>query len=272
MKEVLDVFSHTAALKVNQLNSSKSRYMVMTMLAGFFVGLGIVLIFTIGGMLVPGDFAGAKIVMGISFGIALSLVIMAGADLFTGNNMVMTIGTLKKETTWRDTLRIWIYSYFGNFAGSILVAVLFFYSGLASGDTADFINTTAIAKMNTPFVELLIRGILCNILVCLAVWCSVKLKEETAKLIMIFWCLFAFITSGFEHSVANMTLLSISLMIPHPETVSLVGMAANLIPVTIGNIIGGAIFVGAAYWYGLTDKQPKLAVVRTQEIKKDASR
>lgn len=272
MKEVLDVFSHTAALKVNQLNLSKSRYIVMTMLAGFFVGLGIVLIFTIGGMLVPGNFAGAKIVMGISFGIALSLVIMAGADLFTGNNMVMTIGTLKKETTWRDTLRIWIYSYFGNFAGSILVAVLFFYSGLASGNTADFINTTAIAKMNTPFVELLIRGILCNILVCLAVWCSVKLKEETAKLIMIFWCLFAFITSGFEHSVANMTLLSISLMIPHPETVSLVGMAANLIPVTIGNIIGGAIFVGAAYWFGLTDKQPKLVAVRTQEFKKDASR
>jgi len=71
---------------------------------------------------------------------------------------------------------------------------------------------------------------------------------------MIFWCLFAFITSGFEHSVANMTLLSISLMVPHPETVSLAGLVANLVPVTIGNIIGGAVFVGAAYWYANTEK------------------
>ncbi len=98
------------------------------------------------------------------------------------------------------------------------------------------------------------RGILCNILVCLAVWCAFKLKEETAKLIMIFWCLFAFITSGFEHSIANMTLLSLSLMVPHPDTVSLAGLAANLVPVTIGNIIGGAVFIGAAYWFANSEK------------------
>ena len=112
----------------------------------------------------------------------------------------------------------------------------------------------AADKMNAPFMELLFRGILCNILVCLAVWCSFKLKEETAKLIVIFWCLFAFITSGFEHSIANMSLLSIALMIPHPETVSMIGLAANLVPVTIGNIIGGAMFIGAGYWFGNSEK------------------
>jgi len=114
----------------------------------------------------------------------------------------------------------------------------------------DYVNSAASNKMNAPFIELLMRGILCNILVCLAVWCAYKLKEETAKLIIIYWCLFAFITSVFEHSVANMTLLSFSLLIPHPETVSLAGLTANLIPVTIGNVIGGVVFVGAAYWYG----------------------
>jgi len=108
--------------------------------------------------------------------------------------------------------------------------------------------------MNAPFLELFMRGILCNTLVCLAIWCSMKLKEETAKLIMIFWCLFAFITSGFEHSVANMTLLSISLFIPHPETVSWAGLAANLVPVTLGNIVGGMLFVGIAYWYIAREK------------------
>ncbi len=255
MKETIATFSEMAVSKVNQLNSSKAKYLTVTMMAGFFVGLGVILIYTIGGLLGPSGFAGTKIIMGVSFGIALSLVLMAGADLFTGNNMIMTIGTLMKKTTVYETLQNWTFSYFGNFAGSILVAALFFYSGLASGDTADFIIKAASTKMNTPFMELLIRGILCNILVCLATWCAVKLKEETAKLILIFWCLFAFITSGFEHSIANMTLLSISLLVPHPETVSLAGMAANLVPVTIGNIIGGALFIGAAYWFSNTEKR-----------------
>ena len=255
MKATLAVFSDTAASKVKQLNTSKSRYLVLAMMAGFYVGLGIILIFTIGGLLGPTDFAGTNIIMGASFGIALSLVLMAGADLFTGNNMIMAIGTLSKKTTWLETIQIWIFSYAGNFAGSILVAALFFYSGLASGGMVDYLTVAASAKMNAPFMELLIRGILCNILVCLAAWCACKLKDETAKLIMIFWCLFAFITSGFEHSVANMTLLSLSLMVPHPETVSLAGLAANLVPVTIGNIIGGAVFVGAAYWFANTEKE-----------------
>ncbi|NYF24424.1 formate/nitrite transporter family protein [Sporosarcina sp. JAI121] len=259
MKATIAVLGDTAVSKVNQLQTSKSRYLTLTMMAGFFLGFGIILIFTIGGLLGPTNFAGTKLIMGITFGIALSLVLMAGADLFTSNNMIMTIGTLTKKTTWYETIQIWTFSYLGNFAGAILVAALFFYSGLASGDTADYINTAASAKMNTPFVELLIRGILCNILVCLAVWCAFKLKEETAKLIMIFWCLFAFITSGFEHSIANMTLLSIALMVPHPETVSLAGLAANLVPVTIGNIIGGAVFIGAAYWFANSEKNLEIS-------------
>src|SRR5690625_6070877 len=137
MKATIDAFSNTATSKVNQLNNSKSKYMTLAMLAGFFVGLGIILIFTIGGLLAPDNYAGTKIIMGVSFGITLSLVIMAGSDLFTGNTMTITIGTLMKKTTWLETLRIWLYSYVGNFAGSILVAALFFYSGLALGHTGD---------------------------------------------------------------------------------------------------------------------------------------
>ncbi|WP_317624096.1 formate/nitrite transporter family protein [Salipaludibacillus neizhouensis] len=259
MKEVIESFGNTAALKVGQMNASKGKFFVSGMMAGFFVGLGIILIFTIGGLLSPISIAATKIVMGVSFGVALSLVLMAGADLFTGNNMIMTIGTLEKQTTWKDAWKIWGFGFLANFAGSILAAALYFYSGLWQCATADFITATASAKMNAPFMELLVRGILCNILVCLAVWCSVKLKDDTAKLIMIFWCLFAFITSGFEHSIANMTVLSIGLMVPHPDTVSLAGMAANLIPVSIGNMIGGVVFVGAAYWYSISDTKPNRA-------------
>ncbi|PGS50648.1 formate/nitrite transporter family protein [Bacillus sp. AFS041924] len=271
MKEVINTIGNVAKVKTNQVTDSKSKYMVPTMMAGFFVGLGIILIFTIGGLLSPTAFAGTKIIMGVSFGIALSLVIMAGADLFTGNNMIMTIGMLEKKVSWTDTFKVWGFSYLGNLIGSILVAILFAYSGLANGGVADFINNAAATKMNAPFMELLIRGILCNILVCLALWCSFKMKSESGKLIMVFWCLFAFITSGFEHSVANMTLLSISLFIKHPETVTLAGMVSNLLPVTIGNIIGGALFVGAAYWVSGSEAKNKKFSTANMKDKQQAS-
>ena len=116
---------------------------------------------------------------------------------------------------------------------------------------------SAAGKMAPTSVELFLRGIMCNILVCLAAWSFYKLKSEAAKLIMIFWCLYAFITAGFEHSIANMTLLTIALMIPHKANVSLQGYIHNLTAVTLGNFVGGAIFVGLAYWYISKEKDEK---------------
>jgi nitrite transporter NirC len=252
--EEINKVSISALKKSELLKKSKMRYLTSSALAGIYVGFGILLIFTIGGLLSAVHSPATKIVMGASFGIALSLVLLAGSELFTGNNMTMTIGALDKKVTWLDSTNIWIYSFVGNFVGSLVIAAMFVGAGLAKGDTAAFILKTAQVKMATPSMELLLRGILCNMLVCLASWCAVKLKEETAKLIMIFWCLFAFITTGFEHSVANMTLLSLSLMIPHGAAISIGGLAHNLIWVTIGNFIGGAVFIGAAYWYVSKEK------------------
>ncbi|MBU3114611.1 formate/nitrite transporter family protein [Clostridium lacusfryxellense] len=247
--EEINKVSISAVKKSELLKKSKMRYLTSSALAGIYVGFGILLIFTIGGLLSASQSPATKIVMGASFGIALSLVIMAGSELFTGNNMTMTIGSLEKKVTWLDSANIWIYSFLGNFAGSVALAAIFVGAGLAKGTTAAFILKTSQAKMATPSMELFLRGILCNMLVCLAVWCAIKLKEETAKLIMIFWCLFAFITTGFEHSIANMTLLSVSLMVPHGAAISMGGLAHNLIWVTLGNFVGGAVFIGAAYWY-----------------------
>ena len=161
------------------------------------MGLGIFLIMTIGGVTSQNGYQ-YKIFMGLGFGIALSLVIMAGSELFTGNNMAMFSGMLNKKITVKDGISIWIFSYLGNLAGSMLVGLLFFLSNAANKEVAGFLLNTAKSKMNTPAPDLFFKGILCNILVCLAVLSAVKLKEETAKLIMIFWCLFAFITTGFE--------------------------------------------------------------------------
>lgn len=245
-QELIQSLTNAAVAKEGLLKKGLLRYLLLAMFAGFFVGLGIILIFTIGGVL--GDSPAKRIVMGLSFGIALSLVLMVGSELFTGNNMIMTVGSLEKKVSWITTLKIWIYSYIGNLLGSVLVAWLYFMTNLAKGDVGNFIIKVTETKMNAPFSDLFFRGILCNVLVCLAVLTFIKLKEETAKLIMVFWCLFAFITSGFEHSIANMTLMAIGLFLPHPETVSVAGYMANLVPVTLGNMVGGAIILGLGYW------------------------
>ncbi len=247
--EEINKLSASAIKKEKLFKQSKMKYLVSAGLAGLYIGLAIVFIFTIGAMLYSGHSPASKIVMGASFGIGLSLVLLCGSDLFTGNTLIMPIGALEKKVSWKSAATITVFSYIGNFVGSVLLAGLFVASGLATGDTAEFILKGAAGKMAPTFMQLFIRGILCNILVCLAVWSFYKLKEETAKLIMIFWCLYAFISSGFEHSVANMTLLTIALMIPHKASISLNSWIHNLTAVTLGNLVGGAIFVGLAYWY-----------------------
>ncbi|WP_297428986.1 formate/nitrite transporter family protein [Clostridium sp.] len=237
-----------AKAKVNLLRTNKLGYLISSMLAGLYVGMGIMLIFSIGGLLGGSASPAAKIVMGVSFGVALSLVIMAGSELFTGNNFIMTAASLKGEVKWTDTINIWVVCFIGNLVGSIIAGYMFYVTGLSAGPVGEFIAKTSATKMSIPFWPLLIRGIFCNILVCLATWCSFKLKSESGKLVMIFWCLFAFITAGFEHSVANMTLLTIGLLNPGAASVSVMGYAYNIGVVTLGNMIGGAVFLALPYY------------------------
>ncbi|ATD54534.1 formate/nitrite transporter family protein [Clostridium chauvoei] len=243
--------AHSAEVKINLLKRSKSRYIVSAMLGSLFVSLGIMLIYSIGGIMHHGGSPFYKITMGVSFGVALSLVLMAGGDLFTSNSMIMTMGALEKTVTWVDAIQIWFASWFGNILGGVVGAVLFVQAGLASGKSdyiGEFIVSNVAAKINTPFMPLLIKGILCNILVCLAVWMCYKLKEETAKILMIFWCLFTFITAGFEHSVANMGLLAMGVMLD-PGTITIGGYMYNIIVVSLGNFIGGVVFLALPYYY-----------------------
>lgn len=247
--ETLDFLVGAAVKKADFLKASKGRYILASAFAGFYVGLGILLIMVIGSMGAASGFAYGKMLMGLSFGIALSLVIMTGSELFTGNNMIMMAGVLDKKVTFMDACGIWLYSYIGNFLGSFLIGFSFVMTGISGTSVGDFILKVSAGKMSGAFMPLLFKGIICNVLVCLAVLCALKMKSESGKLIMIFWCLFAFITIGAEHSVANMTIFSMSLLMPHTDPVSFAGMLQNLIPVTIGNFIGGGLVLGAGYFY-----------------------
>lgn len=257
--------AHYAEKKIKYLKQSKIGYLTAAALAGMYIGIAMIFIFTIGGYLHSANSPAYKIVMGASFGIALSLVMVAGSELFTGTNMVMAIGALEKKTSWLDALKIWAASWIGNFIGSAATVILFLGTGLAKGTTGKFIIEGAQGKIAPTALQIFSRGILCNILVCLAVWCFYKLKSETAKLIMIFWCLFAFITSGFEHSVANMTLLPLAAILSNGIEVTAAGVAHNLIFATLGNLVGGAIFVALPYW--ISSSKNKVEVKSNSNIK-----
>jgi nitrite transporter NirC len=187
--------------------------------------------------------------MGACFGIALTLVVFAGSELFTGHTMFMAFGVLRGTIAARDLQSSWVMTWVGNLIGSALLAGIFYLGGGGQvlRDGADLIFKAADYKMNSPAVALVARGILCNWLVCLALWTSARATSDSAKCILIFWCLFAFIACGFEHSVANMTIFSVALLGNHPPQVNLVGMLHNLAWVTLGNAIAGVLFMAGAY-------------------------
>ncbi|HAX45324.1 MAG TPA: nitrite transporter NirC [Nitrospina sp.] len=235
--------------KIAFMQKSPLSYTVLSALAGIYVGFGIVLIFSIAGP-IAADGGGAylKLIMGPSFGIALSLVIFAGSELFTGNNMVFAVGHITKRVGLTPIIALFILCFVGNFLGSAFLAGLVIAGGSLTEASQALVLKVAAAKMALGPQEAFIRGILCNWLVCLAVWISLKTQSDTAKLVMIFWCLFAFISSGYEHSIANQTLLSMAMFLPHGPEISIGGFVHNQIFVTLGNLVGGGVFVGLVYW------------------------
>ena len=210
-----------------------------------------------------------KVLAGAVFGTGLMLVLIAGGELFTGNTMMIS-GVLDRKVTIKAMLKNWFYVYVGNFIGSIFIAYMMNQSGLFySGDSMLGAVTIKIAayKVGLTFTQAFFLGIMCNWLVCLAVWMAYGAKDMTGKIFAIFFPIWLFITSGFEHCVANMYYIPAGILAKNnkalTDVASVLGvtpeklnhlnwetfLTSNLIPVTLGNIIGGGIFVGAVYWY-----------------------
>ena len=246
--ETITVFSKLSAVKTEFMTRNPLGFWVASMMAGAYVGVGILLIFSVGQNADPSS---RNLVMGVSFGIALTLVVFAGSELFTGHTMYMTIGRLTGKIRSLDMFRAWGVTWVGNLVGSALLGALFVIGGggvILQEGGQNLIHAVAIKKMSAPGVELFARAMLCNWLVCLAIWAAARTNNDTAKCIIIFWCLFAFIATGFEHSIANMTLFAVALFSEHPEAISLAAAARNLVWVTLGNTFSGAILMGLGYW------------------------
>ncbi|GIG25647.1 nitrite transporter NirC [Cellulomonas denverensis] len=222
-------------------------YLVNTMLAGMYIGIGVVIMVTAGGPLKDAGSGLAPLVQGMVFGVALTIVVVAGGELATSAMMIFTQGALRRTISWGRAGATLLACLAGNLLGAILLAVILHLSGTLGPDTpagraiAGMIEHKA-AESN---VQLFFSGVLCNLMVCLAIWCAGRLQNEVAKIIVIFACVMVFITSGFDHVVANMTTFSLGILdgVPHA---GIGEFARNVLFVGLGNLAGGGLLVGAA--------------------------
>ncbi len=259
-----DVAKNYVAIGKGKVNTPVAKMFLLAVMAGAFIGVGALGCTTVGVSVKAaslGKFLGACVFPG-----GLTMCLLAGSELFTGN-CLLTIPLLEKEVTVGGMLKNWVIVYLGNFVGSLLMAAAAVYAhqpSLFGNGTAVSMISTAAGKCSLSFGDAFLKGILCNFLVCIAVWIAFAAKDIAGKIIGLFFPIMMFVLCGFEHSVANMTFIPCGLFcrtIPvYREAAEAAGidvsnldvthfLAGNLLPVTLGNIVGGALCVGCVYWF-----------------------
>ncbi|MEO0198198.1 MAG: formate/nitrite transporter family protein [candidate division WOR-3 bacterium] len=259
---VADMLTNDVCVK--KVQSSFWRLLVLGILAGVYIGFGAQLSTMIGHDL--SKFLGvgfARFLQGAVFSVGLMLVVIAGAELFTGNNLIM-LSVLDGKASIGKLFYNWVVVYIANLIGSLLLVVLMYWSELWKMNghlVGAYALNIANAKASLAFLPAFARGILCNWLVCLAVWMALASRDVIGKIFAIFFPIMAFVASGFEHSIANMYFIPMGIFLKNiPAVVEAAGapdltnltwygfFVKNLIPVTLGNILGGAGFVATLYW------------------------
>jgi formate transporter len=242
---------------------------VLAVLAGAFISLGAVFSTSVLAGASPAlPFGVSRLLAGLAFSLGLILVIVGGAELFTGNALIV-MGWANGRVSTLMLLKNWLVVYFGNFVGAVATAALVFLSGqytFGQGTVGLAALATASSKTSLGFGQAVALGILCNTLVCLAVWLTFSARSTTDRILAIVPPITAFVAAGFEHSIANMYFLSIGLLIRFASPAAFwdsiartpgdygqltweTALMGNLLPVTLGNMIGGAVLVGAVYWF-----------------------
>jgi formate transporter len=261
------------ARKAEAVGAQKARLdfwslLVLAVLAGAFIAFGAMFATTVlagASGVVP--FGLGRLIAGMAFSLGLILVVIGGAELFTGNAL-MVMALAARKITLMEMLRAWTIVYIGNFAGAFGTAILVLLSGqhlIGDGAVAGVALSLAANKVALPFDHAFFLGVLCNVLVCLAVWLSLGAHTTVDKVVAVMFPVSAFVAAGFEHSVANMYIVPLGLLIKASASAGLwsqVGMAPealsgltwlgfvwHLIPVTLGNLVGGAVLVGGVYWF-----------------------
>jgi nitrite transporter NirC len=254
-----------AVRKSQVFNHKPLRYFVSAMVAGALITIVLIVSLLLGQIL---HASGAPLYYAASagfFGTALCTIIFFKCELFTSNVMYMTVGALSRQLTPLDVLKSWLLVYTGNFAGAMLLAFIYAQTGsMNSWPTTHLLFDVINHKVHADVMAIFWKGVLCNWIICLAVWVPMRLTNEMAKLAMVMLLVFVFFFSGFEHSIANMGFFGLSWFASGGAAPTLADTLHNLIPATLGNIVGGGVGVGMLVFYlehdTLADKPANTAV------------
>jgi formate/nitrite transporter len=253
MNTSIDVIKLAAKAATLKAQYSNSKTLVLAFMAGAFIAFGGLLAIMIGGG-IPGIAAAnpgiARLLFGAAFPLGLILVVLVGAELFTGNTALFMPSILNKKQAISAMMRNWFFVYIGNFIGSIFIAYVIVYLAqiVHEAPYIDTVHAIAISKTSNTFLVTFIKGVAANWLVCLALWQGMAAKDVTGKILALWWPIMAFVAMGLEHSIANMFFIPLAIFEGADITWGTF-LTANLIPATLGNILGGGLFVGTAYWY-----------------------
>ncbi len=248
-----EIINEAGKLAIAKEGYSTKKVLVLAFMAGAYISFGGLLSIIIGGG-VPGIQAEnpgiAKFLFGAAFPVGLMMVVMAGAELFTGNNAYFMPNVLNGKQSWTAPLRNWALVYFGNLIGALFIAYFITHlTGVVSHHPwSDTVQNIAAGKTGNPFYKTFLKGIGANWLVCLALWMGMSAQHTSGKILGIWWPVMTFVAMGFEHSIANMFFIPLAIFEGAHITWGTF-IVKNLIPATLGNIVGGAFFVGTLYWY-----------------------
>lgn len=233
-----EIYQNYITVAKNKTSAAWYKTLILAVFAGAFIAFG-----AVASTAASATFSGsaASVIKAAVFPVGLMLVVICGAELFTGNCMLIA-PAVGRDIKITALLKNWGIAYGGNLIGGVLIAVIVVYSGVQAGAVKDACIATAAAKCNMNFGLAILRGIPCNMLVCLAVWAAMSSKSTAGKIIALYLPIFAFVVCGFEHSVADMYYLTAGLLSGHAEGLNVGNaIAFCLIPATLGNIIGGAV-------------------------------
>lgn len=254
MHSPLEIARNYIEIGIHKVRLSALKMVVLGMFAGMFIGFAGIAS-TVGGSTIENPSL-ARLVSACLFPAGMAMVLVAGSELFTGNNLII-IALLEKKIKLREMLKNWFFVFAGNFLGAAFVAFMVVFGhtpDLFGEKLADSIVNAALYRVNLTFADSFIRGVLCNILVCIAVWAAFAAKKVSGKLMMSFWPVMLFVLCGFEHSVADIYFGLAGIFAAGEYGIAAKGLTfgsfllKNLLPVTLGNIVGGAGIVGVGYW------------------------
>lgn len=254
MHSPLEIAKNFVEIGLHKVRLSAFKMLVLGIFAGIYIGFAGIASTTASATIENPSVA--RLLSACVFPAGMAMVLIAGSELFTGNNLII-ISLLEKKIKLTEMLKNWFFVFAGNFIGASFVAVMVVYAGipgLYDGRLAEKMVAAALTRVNQTFPEAFARGVLCNILVCVAVWGAFAAKKVSGKLLMSFWPVMLFVLCGFEHSIADIYFGVSGLLtmdkygISAPELTTAAFLLKNLLPVTLGNIVGGAGIVGCGYW------------------------